>query len=398
MTGILIIVENLTVPLDRRVWQESLALTRAGYTVSVICPRGGKYQADYEEREGVHIFRHPLPMEASGIAGYLIEYVWAWFWELRLAIKAYRRVGFKAIQACNPPDTIFLIGLIFRLFCGTKYVFDHHDPFADLFAIKFPGRKFMEWLPRMAERASLRSADQVITTSEELRKLAVIRHGVDPAKVQIVRSGLDLKRMPTAVANPDLKRGRAFLALYVGVMGVQDGVDLLLEAASYIVHEKGRTDITFALAGSGTEVPMLKEMAKRLQLDDYVIFTGHLEGAEFLSYFATADIGLCPDPKNQFNDKLSMNKVLEYMAFGIPVVQFDLDEGRFIAGEASAYAGNNDPRELGEAVLTLLADAPRRAEMGRTGKARIASDFAWEQQEKLYVETYRRLVPVQQKP
>lgn len=395
MTGVLIIVENLTVPLDRRVWQESLALTRAGYTVSVVCPKGGTYQADYEVREGVHIFRHPLPMEASGIAGYLIEYVWAWVWELKLAIKAYRKIGFKAIQACNPPDTIFLIGLLFRLFCGTKFVFDHHDPFADLFAVKFPGKKFLEWLPRLAERASLRTADQVITTSEELRKLAVIRHNVDPAKVQLVRSGLDLKRMPTAVANQELKRGRPFLALYVGVMGVQDGVDLLLEAAAYIVHEKGRRDITFALAGSGTEVPMLKEMAAKLQLDDYVVFTGHLEGAHFLSYFATADIGLCPDPKNQFNDKLSMNKVLEYMAFAIPLVQFDLDEGRFIAGEASAYAENNDPRSLGEAVLTLLDDPVRRAEMGRIGKARIASDFAWDRQEQLYVETYRRLLPPQ---
>lgn len=392
--AVLIIVENLPVPQDRRVWQEALALTRAGFTVSVICPKMGKYTESYELRDGVHIFRHKLPTEANGIAGYIIEYVWAWIAELYLAIKVYRKVGFDVIQACNPPDTIFAIGWIFRLFCKTKFVFDHHDPFADLFAVKFPGKKFMEFLPRMAERYSLRSADQVITTSEELRKLAVDRHGVPAEKVQLVRSGLDLKRLPKVEPAPALKRGRPYLALYIGVMGVQDGLDLLLKAAHYTVYEKGRKDVTFALAGSGTELAMLQAMCQSLNLNEYVEFTGYLEGEAFLKYIATADIGLCPDPKNQFNDKLSMNKVLEYMAFGIPVVQFDLDEGRYIAQDASVYAVNNDPKLFAEAMLTLLDDPERRARMGVLGKERIASDFAWDRQEAAYVATYRRLLGV----
>ena len=392
MPGILIIVENLPVPLDRRVWQEATALRRAGYTVSVICPKAGKYTESYEHRDGVHIFRHSLPTEADGVLGYLAEYLCAWFAELFLAIKVKRKIGFDVIQACNPPDTIFAIGWLFKLFCRTKFVFDHHDPFAALFEIKFPGKKWINWLPRMAERYSLRSADQVITTSEELRKLAVNEHGVKPEKIQLVRSGLDLSRMPTVQANPDLKRGRPYLALYVGVMGVQDGLDLLLHAAACIVHERGRKDITFALAGSGTELPMLQELSASLNLTDYVEFTGYLEGATFLQYFATADIGLCPDPKNVFNDKLSMNKVLEYMAFGVPVVQFDLNEGRYIAQEASAYAADNDPRKFADAVLELLDDPSRRQQMGEIGKQRIAASFAWAQQEEAYVQTYRKLL------
>ena len=392
MTGVLIVVENLPVPPDRRVWQEALALTRAGYTVSIVSPKGGKYQEAYELRDGIHIFRHSLPVEAQGIAGYLIEYVWSWVAELFLAIKAYRKVGFKVIQACNPPDTIFAIGLIFRLFCGTKFVFDHHDPFAALFEIKFPGKKALTWLPTMAERYSLRVADQVITTSNELLKLATDKHGVDPAKIQLVRSGLDLKRMPSAERNESLKRGRPYLALYVGVMGVQDGLDLLLQSVAHIVHVKGRTDITFALAGSGTEVESLKKMALDLKIDEYVEFTGHLEGSVFLSYFATADIGLCPDPKNDFNDKLSMNKILEYMAFAIPCVQFDLNEGRFIAQEASVYASGNSPENFAEETLALLDNPPRRAEMGAIGKKRIADHFAWDKQEAIYVATYDRLM------
>lgn len=397
MTGVLIIVENLTVPLDRRVWQEAKALTRAGYTVSVACPKGGVYQESYELREGVHIFRHPLPIEAEGIMGYLIEYIWSWCAELYLAIKAYRKVGFSVIQACNPPDTIFLIGLLFRFFCKTKFVFDHHDPFSALFEVKFPGKKMLNWLPKMAERYSLHSADQIISTSEELRKLAIHEHGVSADKIQIVRSGLDLKRMPQVEARPELKRGRKYLALYVGVMGVQDGLDLLLYAAAHMVHTLGRTDVSFALAGGGTEMPALQKLCTELKLDDHVTFTGYLEGATFLEYFATADVGLCPDPKNVFNDKLSMNKVLEYMAFGVPVVQFDLNEGRFIAQEASVYAAENDPKKFAEETLRLLDNPELRSEMGRIGRARIAASFAWDQQEKLYVETYNRLMnkPVQ---
>lgn len=390
--GILIVVENLPVPLDRRVWQEATALARAGYPVSVICPKGQGYDAAYELREGVHIYRHDLPLEARGALGFVLEYAWALAAESRLAWRVWRERGFAVIQACNPPDDIFAIGVVFRLLFGTRFVFDHHDAFADLFALKFPRLKALTWLPRLAERLSLRLADRVITTSVGLQRLAVEQHGVAPDKVSIVRSGLDLQRVPQVAPDPALKRGRRFLALYIGIMGKQDGLDLLLQAAAHLVHELGRTDIGFMLAGGGPEMPVLQELSHSLKLQDHVEFTGYLTGADFYRLLASADIGLCPDPKNGFNDKLSMNKVLEYMAFSLPIVQFDLEEGRLLAADASVYATGNDPRQFAGLVAELLDDPQRRASMGSYGRARLLENYAWDRQERIYLDVYRDLI------
>jgi glycosyltransferase involved in cell wall biosynthesis len=395
MPSVLIVVENLPVPLDRRVWQEATALARAGYTVSVICPKGGKYSSSYEQRDGIHIFRHRLPIEGMGVFGYFLEYGCAFVAEFFLACKVYRRIGFDVIQACNPPDNIFIIGCFFRLFFGTKFVFDHHDPFADLFAVKFPRRKWLGKLPLLAERCSLRFADQVITTSEELRLMAMARCGVEANRIRLVRSGFNRNLIGEVSADPTLKRGKTYLAVYIGVMGSQDGIDLLLQAISAIVQEYGRSDIHFVLAGGGTQLPSARALSAKLGLTGYVEFPGYIEGEAFYRLLASADIGLCPDPKNEFNDKLSMNKLLEYMAFGLPVAQFDLNENRRLAGDAAVYATNNDPRNLAEAMLSLLDNPQLRAEKGALGRQRLQGQFDWNTQEKAYLEIYNRLLPIE---
>ncbi len=392
MLGVLIIVENLTVPMDRRVWQEATALRQAGYTVSVICPKGGKYQEAYEEREGVHIFRHGLPLEGNGIVGFIGEYVCAFAAELWLAFKVRRRIGFDVIQACNPPDNIFIIGTLFRRLFGTKFVFDHHDPFAALFDLKFPRSRFLRWVAHYAEKRSLTTADQVITTSNELRKLAISAYGVAEDRIHLVRSGFNFARIPAVSADPALRKGRKFLVLYIGVMGKQDGIDLLLQAVSHLVHEQKRTDMHFALAGGGAECAAMQALSREMGLEEYVEFTGYLEGEPLYKLLATADIGVCPDPKNDFNDKLSMNKVLEYMAFNIPVVQFDLNEGRYIAQEAAVYAQRNDPRDFAQAIASLADQPEERARRGAIGKARLHEHFDWKSQETVYVDMYRKLI------
>jgi len=377
---ILIIVENLTMPLDRRVWQEARTLRDAGHTVSVICPIGGKYTQSYELLEGIHVFRHPLPLEASGALGYLVEYISALFWETWLSFNVLSKVGFDLIQACNPPDTIFLIAGFYRLF-GKPFIFDHHDINPELYEAKFGKRGFFHKLLRVFERWTFQTADVSIATNATFKQIAVTRGGMDPDRVFIVRSIPDLTRFKRIEPDAALRKGRKTLLGYVGIMGAQDGVDLLVEAMADIVHKRGRTDVQCAVVGSGTELEGLKKLAIERKVDDYVTFTGFRSGDALLGAFSAFDVGVIPDPKNVYNDKISMNKVFEYMTLGIPFVAYDLDETRRTAGDAGLYAGaGNSPVELADNLLRLADDHALRASMGEAGKARASAELVWDRE------------------
>ena len=384
---VLIIVENLTMPLDRRVWQEASTLRDAGHTVSVICPVGGKYTARYELLEGIHVFRHPLPLEADGAWGYAVEYITALFWEAWLSFNVLHKVGFDLIQACNPPDTIFLIAGFFRLF-GKPFIFDHHDINPELYEAKFGKRGFFHKLLTMFERWTFRTADVSIATNATFKRIAVERGGMDPARVFIVRSIPDLKRFRRIEPDAALRKGRKTLLGYVGIMGAQDGVDLLVEAMADIVHVQGRTDVSCAVVGSGTELEALKALAIARKVDDYVTFTGFRSGEQLLASFSAFDVGVIPDPKNVYNDKISMNKVFEYMTLGLPFVAFDLDETRRTAGDAGLYAPDNCPKALAARLLLLADNGALRASMGQTGKARAAAELVWEHEREQLLAAY----------
>ncbi|MDX2157294.1 MAG: glycosyltransferase family 4 protein [Hyphomicrobiaceae bacterium] len=376
--GVLIIVENLTVPLDRRVWQEATTLRDAGYTVSIVCPRGGRYTAAYELLDGIHVFRHPLPLEADGVVGYVIEYSSALFWEFLLAWRAYFKVGFDAIQACNPPDTIFLVAGMFKALLGTPFVFDHHDINPELYEAKFGRRGFFHRLLIGLERLTFRTANVSIATNETFKEIAVRRGGMDPDKVFIVRSIPDVSRFKRLEPRTDIKNGRRHLVGYVGIMGAQDGVDLLIDAMHQIVNVGGRRDVQCVIVGSGTAVEGLKAQVARLGLDDYVTFTGFMSGEPLLRALSTFDIGVIPDPKNVYNDKISMNKHFEYMTLGIPFVSFDLVEGRKISGDAALYASDNSPVSLADRMSTLLDDEDLRSHLVGLGRDRAKALLRWE--------------------
>lgn len=376
--SVLIIVENLTVPLDRRVWQEARTLREAGYTVSVICPRGGKYTASYEVLEGIHVFRHPLPFEADGALGYALEYSCALFWEFVLSVRAYFKVGFDVIQACNPPDLIFLVAGFWKHLFGKPFVFDHHDINPELFEVKFGRRGLLHSLLLGLERLTFKTADVSIATNETFRSIAISRGGMDPDRVFVVRSIPDLTRFKRTAPNTALKNGRKHLIGYVGIMGNQDGVDLLIEAMADLVHRQGRRDIQCAIVGSGTELPHLQRLAAERQLEDYVTFTGFQSGQPLLASFSAFDVGAIPDPKNGYNDKISMNKHFEYMTLGVPFVQFDLVEGRKIAGDASLYAKDNCPRDLAHNLASLLDDQALHAELAARGQQRAKALLRWD--------------------
>ena len=388
---VLVIVENLPVPFDRRVWSEATTLRAAGYAVSVICPKGPNAEAWHEVIEGIDIYRHPLPVEASGALGYLLEYAAALFWESVLAWRVFLTRGFDVLHACNPPDLIFLIGGFFKYLFGRRFVFDHHDINPELYEAKF-GRRDLGWkLMLLLERLTFRTADISIAPNQSYRKIATGRGGMAPEKVHVVRSGPNLRRIREVPPDPNWRNRRSFVVGYVGVIGRQEGIDLLLEAVSHIVFDRRRDDVQFVIIGGGPALDELKALVDTLRLADFITFTGRVDDATLFSALCTADVCVNPDRPNPMNDMSTMNKIMEYMALGKPIVQFDLTEGRTSAGEASLYAANTVPADFGDKILELLADPERRARMGALGRQRVIERLSWEHEAPKLLAAYDRL-------
>lgn len=363
-------------PFDRRVWQEATTLRDAGYDVSVICPAGEGDDRRFEVIGDIRVYRHRLPAEAAGALGYALEYGAALFWQSVLAWRVFFTRGFDAIHACNPPDTIFLVGLAFKLF-GKRFVFDHHDINPELYEAKFGRRDVFYKLLLLLERLTFRTADVSIATNESYRRIAIERGRMHPENVFVVRSGPDLRRLRILPPDERLKNGRRYLVGYVGVMGKQEGIDILLRAAAHMVHRLKRSDIHFGLVGGGTELEAMKAYAGALGVADYVTFTGRVPEDELLAMLNTADVCVNPDIANEMNDKSTMNKIMEYMALGKPIVQFDLTEGRYSAQEASLYAERNSETDLARKIVDLLDDPERRRAMGAYGRRRVEAELAW---------------------
>ena len=371
----LILVENLSVPFDRRVWQECTTLRDAGWEVHVICPRGTKRDTEAEAVvDGVRIHRYPLRAATRGPAGYLREYGSALWHTARLA----RGVGpVHVVHACNPPDLLFLPALRLKR-RGARFVFDQHDLVPELYLSRFGrGRDVLYRAVCALERLTYRAADVVLATNESYKEVAVRRGGRRPEDVFVVRSAPQTDRFRPVPPEPELKRGKPHLLCYLGVMGPQDGVDYALRALAKLRDEQGRTDWHAVFVGSGDAFDAMVELSRDLGLEDQVEFTGRVPDADLVRHLSTADVCLSPDPRNPLNDVSTMNKVLEYMAMGRPIVSFDLKEARVSAGDAALYAPANDESAFAELVAVLLDDPERRARMGGIGRERIEGALAW---------------------
>ena len=426
--GVCIIVENETVPFDRRTWMEACALRDAGYDVSVICPKRGTCQEGRAVLDGVNIYRYWC-WNSTGIVGHLFEYAWSLIAQFILALRVFARSRFRILHACNPPETIFLISLFFKLF-GVRFVFDHHDLSPELYVAKYGAKSKESFFYRLtcaAEKLTFRTADFSIATNESYREVAIRRGGMKPEKVAVVQTCASLEETNRAISqlhrngytgngngngngsyygNGNGKNNgnghhdygeqnghhHTPVVVYVGTIGPQDGVDLLLESASYITQKKGRRDIRFVIVGSGSELPRLKVMASELYLNSNFDFIGRIDHDKVDSHLAESDICVAPDPRNSFTDNCSMIKIFEYMAHAKPIVLFDLKEGRRSAGEAALYARPNDPEDFAEQILKLLDSEQLRHRLGECGRRRVDETFNWEIQSKKLVDAYHTVL------
>jgi glycosyltransferase involved in cell wall biosynthesis len=388
---VLIIVQNLPVPFDRRVWLECQALVSAGYRVCVVCPKG-KTDPSYQVIDTVELYKYRPYAPGGSKFGFVTEYVYSFLATAWLTLKARRSGRFAVIQACNPPDIFWPIAMGFRAIDRTRFVFDHHDLCPELYESRFSGGPRLPYrVLRALERRTHRAADHVISTNRSYADIAITRSGKPASSVTIVRTGPDPERLRRGPADPAQRRGRRFLAAYIGVMGPQDGVDIVVRAAGIVVRELGRDDIAFTLIGSGDCFDDLVALRDELGLADHVEFTGRAPDELVARILSTADLGLSPDPKNPLNDVSTMNKTMEYMAFELPVVAFDLRETRVSAGDAAHYVKPNDIHDYAEAIVRLIDDEAARAEMGKLGRVRVEQELAWPHQERAYLGVYQRL-------
>ena len=383
---ILIIVENLPVPFDTRVWKEARSLHQCEYDVTVLCPRGKGYSRGYELLEGVRIYRHPTTKEGNSTFGYLLEFASALLWEFLYTFWIFLRHGFHVIQGCNPPDTVFLIALPYKLF-GVKYIFDHHDANPELYISKYEREDLLYRAQVWLEKLTFRCADVVISTNHSYKGLAVARGGKAPSEVFVVRNGPDLESFKLVPPVEALKHGKRFLVGYVGTMSVQEGLDILLEVAKQLKNS-GRRDVHFTCVGGGPGLTSLREMTQEMGLEDMVNFTGRVSDENLLDILSTADVCVNPDKPCEMNNISTMIKVMEYMAVGKAIVQFDLKEGRFSAGDASLYS--NSVADFAAKIEWLLDNPDARKKMGEFGRRRVEEQLAWKYSVKNLLSAYER--------
>jgi glycosyltransferase involved in cell wall biosynthesis len=389
---ILIIVQNLPVPFDRRVWLESKALAASGYDVTVISPKG-KNDPTRDVVDGITLLKYRPYAPGGGALGFVVEYAYSFLATATLVLRARRQGRFEVLQACNPPDIFWPIARWLRRRDGSRFVFDHHDLCPELYDSRFPhGRR----LPRRGllalERATFRSADHVLATNASYAEIAFRRGGKSAADVTIVRTGPDPQRLRRGATVPELRRGRKHLVAYLGVMGPQDGVDLAVRAAAHVVHVLDRRDVSFMFMGAGDSYDEIVALRNALGLQEYVELPGRVPDETVIDVLSTADVGLSPDPTNPLNDVSTMNKTLEYMAFGMPVVAFDLKETRVSADVAGSYVESGDVGAYAEAIVELLDRTDKREDMGREGRLRIEKELGWPHQRDAYIFVYDNLV------
>jgi len=385
---VLMLVANLPVPPDRRVWHEATALTEAGYEVSVICPKGKGFNASHEVIDGIHIHRYHLPLEASGFLGFIIEYTVTMFWALFLSLKIAFTRGFDVIHACNPPDLYFMLGLFYWPF-GKRFVFDHHDLCPEMYFSKFQTRGFMFKLMGHLERMTFWTARVVLATNESFQRIAMERGKKKAEDIFIVRSAPNLGKFKRVEADAALKAKAKTILGYVGIMGNQDGVDYMLEMMAALKRECGSAEFHAAIVGDGPEFENLQAMAFRLGINDVVTFLGYQTGEPLLRAFSSFDIGIIPDPKDAYNDCVTMNKTLEYMAMGVPFVMYPLAQSMMDAGEAAALAAGPTPKDLADAVRALAQDPARQQRMVASGKQRTA-ELSWDAAKASLLAAYER--------
>ena len=390
---IVLIIENEAVPFDRRMWNMALSLHEFGAHVTVICPKFGKDSEPYALLQGIHVYRYNNVFADGSVLGYVREYATAFvktMWVYHKVLLKGPRV--HVVHVANPPDIFWPFGLYLKLF-GTRFIFDEHDLSPEAYLSRFSKETedtgFLFRILVLFQRLSYRVANVVISTNETYRGKAVSVDSSYAHKTFVVRNGPDTRTFHLHPSNPSLRKGHKYMAAYIGVMAIQDGVEYIVKAVDILVNRKGFKDLIVYLIGNGDDWDRLKQMAAESGVADHIVFTGRIPDGPALEILSTADVCLSPDPYSPLNELSTMTKIMEYMCLGKPIVSFHLKENKYSAGGAALYVDNNNPEAFADGIVTLLEDPAMATQMGTSGIQRVKDELSWEKQSEKLLATYR---------
>ena len=389
---VLLVVENLPVPYDRRVWQEALALKAAGFEVSVISPASIRYPKLSEVLEGIQVYRYPMLVEGKGYLGLFAEYIWSFICIFTLSAYVDTRIGFDAIMIANPPDIFFPIVWIYRLL-GRKTVFDHHDLVPELFATKFHvKRSIVLSFFYFAERMMFKSVHKVISTNESYKAVAMRRGRRASEDVVVVRNAPDPARFCIRAPEAPLRKGARFLVAFLGEIGQQDGVDVLIRAIKTIKGALGPDAIHCVLMGAGPHFEHIVAYARAEGVAEHITFTGRADNEMISRVLSTADIAVDPCPGSSHSDLSTATKIMEYMFFSLPIVAFDLLETHRSGADAVCYARVDDEAHFAQRIIELLRDEAGRRALGSAARMRLDTALSWRESSRNLVELMESLL------
>jgi glycosyltransferase involved in cell wall biosynthesis len=375
---VLYVLQGLPVPFDRRAWLHATTLAKNGYTVSFICPKGRGFDASREELDGVDIYRYWRPVEGEGKLAFIAESLWCFCAVFLLSLRvAIAGRGFDLLHICNPPEIYWPIAWFWRAF-GKVFIWDHRDLSPELAEAKFGKSGLILRVLHLLERLSFGAAQIVVATNESYKKIAIERGSKKPEDIFIVRSAPSLAKFKLYEPDPSYKNGKPNLILYLGEMGPQDGVDNLIRAVRVLHDDFDRRDFHCVLIGGGTYQPTAAAYAEEIGVGHLCTFTGIVSDETLCRILSSGDVAIDPLPKNGWSDRSTMNKVLEYMFFGLPIVVGELTEARVSADRAALYVEPGSAQAMAEGIAALLDDPARRREMGSFGAERLRNALAFE--------------------
>jgi glycosyltransferase involved in cell wall biosynthesis len=390
--SVLLVVENLPVPYDRRVWQEALTLHNAGFRVSVISPATKLYPRLSEVLEGIHIYRYPIMIEGKGHFGLIVEYLWSFVCISFLTVLVAIRRGFKAIMIANPPDIFFPIIWMWKLL-GKKTVFDHHDLTPELFSTKFRiNKSIVLSFFYFAERRMLRAVHKVISTNESYKAIALERGRRRDEDVVVVRNSPDPARFSIRAPEAGLRQSARYMVAFLGEIGQQDGVDILIRAIGLIRTALGPGAVHYVLMGAGPHFDNIVKYAKELGVADEITFTGRADNETICRVLSTADVAVDPCPNSPHANMSTATKIMEYMFFSLPIVAFDLLETHRSGDDAVRYARVDDESDLARQIVNLLNDEAQRRSLGAAARIRLDSALSWRVSSKKLIDLMTGLI------